>query len=159
VSMDIIGKRGEAIFRALITKWCDGEPWFDETFKGEKAEGLDFEVRLIGSSVFYANFYVQVKATTKAVRYEGVGRKRRLLVKLKAKDAKKLGNMKVPAYVVGIDVLSGKAFIRNVPAGAQMGFTGISVRRPLNCKTIRKLWNEVEAFWKARPQGMTNSAF
>src|SRR4051794_32669495 len=139
MSRDLIGKRGEALFRAIITKWCDGEQWFDEQFLGEKAEGLDFEVLLLGSSVFHANFYVQVKATAKQVRYSGSGRGRRLLVRLEPADAVKIGTMKVPAYVVGIDVLSGKAYIRHVPAGTTKGFTGISTRRPLDCKAIKKL--------------------
>src|SRR5690242_3906526 len=80
-----------------------GEQWFDQRFLGEKAEALDFEVTLLGSSVFQANFFVQVKATAKAKRYAGTGMGRKLLVRLTAADAKKLGNMKVPAYVVGID--------------------------------------------------------
>jgi hypothetical protein len=157
--MDLVGKRGEALFRAIITRWCDGKQWFDETFLGEKAEGLDFEVQLIGSAVFHAMFFVQVKATAKPKRYAGSGKQRRILVTLKAADAVKLGKMKVPAYVVGIDIYSGKAFIRNVPAGATRGFTGISVRHPLNCKAIKMLWNEVDGFWRSRPGGMTSSKF
>ena len=53
-----------------------------------------------------------------------------------AADAKKLGSMKVPAYFVGIDVLSGVAYIQHVPAGARKGFVGISTRRSLNCRAI-----------------------
>jgi hypothetical protein len=159
VSMDSIGKRGEALFRVAITRWCGGEQWFDDTFLGEKAEGLDFEVRLLGSAVFHASFYVQVKATAKPNRYEGTGKDRKIRVTLKASDAVKLGTMKVPAYVVGIDVLSGKAFIRNVKAGAKRGFSGIPTRHLLGCKAIRRLWHEVEEFWKSRPRGMTASGF
>jgi hypothetical protein len=157
--MDLVGKRGEALFRAIITKWCGGEQWFDETFLGEKAEALDFVVRLIGAAVFHALFFIQVKATAKPNRYSGSGKKRRLLVTLEAAAAVKLGNMKVPAYVVGIDIRSGKAYIRNVPAGATKGFTGISTRRPLNCRAIKKLWNEVNDFWSSQPAGMTSSSF
>lgn len=159
VSMDIIGKRGEALFRVAITKWCGGEQWFEETFKGEKAEGLDFEVTLLRSPVFHASFYVQVKATAKPNRYSGVGKRRKIRVALRTADARKLGTMKVPVYVVGIDVLSGKAHIKHVKAGASRGFNGISTRRPLNCRAIRQLWHEVEAFWKSRPEGLTTSAF
>jgi hypothetical protein len=157
--MDIVGKRGEALFRAIITKWCDGEQWLEENFLGEKAEGLDFEVRLLGSPVFHANFYVQVKATAKPTRYSGSGKRRRLLVRLEPDDAVKIGTMKAPAYVVGIDVLAGKAYIRHVPAGATRGFAGISTRHPLNCKTIKQLWNEVQDFWDTRPAGMSGSSF
>jgi hypothetical protein len=159
VSMDIIGKRGEELFRVAITKWCSGKQWFDETFMGEKTEGLDFEVTLLESSVFHASFYVQVKATAKPNPYSGTGKRRKIRVTLKSADAKKLGRMKVPVYVVGIDVLSDKAYIKNVRAGATRGFTSISTRRPLNCRAIRQLWNEVEAFWKSRPDGLTTSIF
>jgi len=108
VSMDMIGKRGEALFSVAITAFCDGKFWFEDTFLGAKAEGLDFSVRLIDSSVFHANFYVQVKATAKAKRYSGKGKRRRILVTLEAAHATKLGAMKVPAYVVGIDIVSGR---------------------------------------------------
>jgi hypothetical protein len=159
VSKDIIGQRGEDLFRVAIGKWCDGKPWFDKRFLGGKAEALDFEVTLRDSAVFQANFFVQVKATAKPKRYAGTGKRRRILVTLKPHNARKLGRMRVPAYVVGIDIFSGGAYIRNVPAGTRRGFNGISTRRPLNCKAIKKLWDEVEKFWKARPQGMTTSQF
>ncbi|HTU20655.1 MAG TPA: hypothetical protein VMG10_21525 [Gemmataceae bacterium] len=159
MSMDMIGKRGEALFSVAITAFCSGRFWFEDTFLGAKAEALDFSVQLIGSSVFHANFYVQVKAIAKKKRYSGKGKRRRLLVTLEAADAKKLGAMKVPAYVVGIDIVSGRAYVKNVKAGATKGFTGISVRNRLNCNAIKIIWKEVEAFWQTRPQGMTSSAF
>jgi hypothetical protein len=159
VSQDIIGKRGEVLFRAAITKWCEGEQWFDERFLDAKAEALDFEVILLGAAVFRSIFFVQVKSTASAKRYSGRGKRRRLRVRLEAADAKKLGDMKIPAYVVGVDVLSGKAFIRHVPAGTKKGFTGISTRRPLNCRAIKKIWNEVDQFWKSLPTGMKKSSY
>jgi hypothetical protein len=159
VSTDFVGDRGEVLFRAAITKWCDGEPWFEVVFQGEKAEALDFQVRLRGSTVFQAIFYVQVKATAKTRRYSGPGKGRRLLVRLKQADAKKLGNMKIPAYVVGVDVLSDRLYLQHVPAGTVGGFTSMSTRSPLDCRAIRTLWEEVENFWNARPLGMQASAF
>ena len=104
-------------------------------------------------------FYVQVKATAKPNRYSGVGKKRRIMVTLRPSNARKLGKMKIPAYVVGVDVLSGKAYIAHVKAGATKGFTGIPTRQVLNCVAIKKLWKEVEDFWKSRPHGMTDSEF
>jgi hypothetical protein len=159
VSRDIIGERGEALFRSAITKWCDGEQWFRATFLGEKEEGLDFEVILIGSTAFHAVCYIQVKATAKKVRYSGDGNSRCLRVRLTGADARKLGTMKMPAYVVGIDVIEGAAYLRHVPAGATGGFSSISCRRRLNCGAIRRLWNEVEAFWNSRPTGLDASEF
>jgi hypothetical protein len=159
VSRDLIGERGEALFRVAITRWCGGRQWLRAVFLGEKEEGLDFEVVLIDSTVFRAVCYVQVKATAKAGRYSGTGNSRRLMVRLPNADAKKLGTMKLPAYVVGIDVISGAAYIRHVPAGAKKGFQGISCRRPLNCRAIRRLWQEVENFWNSRPKGLDSSTF
>ncbi len=157
MSRDIIGQRGEALFGAIITRWCGGEQWFDQRFLGEKAEALDFEVTLLGSAVFHSLFFVQVKATAKANRYSGTGSERMLLVRLTAADARKLGAMKVPVYFVGIDAISGRAYIRHVPAGTKKGFKGVYTRRPLNCQAIRKIWNEVEEFWTLLAGGMTTS--
>ncbi len=28
--MDNVGKRGEALFGAIITRWCGGHQWFDQ---------------------------------------------------------------------------------------------------------------------------------
>jgi hypothetical protein len=57
--MDMIGKRGAALFRVAITAFCSAKLWFEDTFLGLQAEGLDFSVQLIDSSVFHANFYMQ----------------------------------------------------------------------------------------------------
>jgi hypothetical protein len=81
------------------------------------------------------------------------------MVRLKKADAKKLGRMKLPAYVVGIDVLSGAAYIRHVPAGSRTGFQGIPCRRRLDCRAIRRLWNEVEDFWNSMSKGLETSGF
>jgi hypothetical protein len=154
---EIVGKRGEVLFRAFITKWCRGKPWFDERFLGEKAEGLDFEVTLRDSAVFHASCFIQVKSTARPKkRYKGRGKRRQLRVALTRADAEKLGNMKVPAYVVGVDVRKELAFVRHIPFGSKKGFTGISTSVPLNCDTIKKMWQEVAAFWTGQ-QGMKSS--
>jgi hypothetical protein len=100
---------------------------FEVVFQGEKAEALDFQVRIRGARVFQSIFYVQVKATAKprARRYKGSGKDRRLCVTLKQADARKLGRMKIPAYVVGVDAWTEATFIKHVPAGTLKGFTGI----------------------------------
>lgn len=159
MDMDIIGERGEALFRVAITQWCGGEPWFRVAFLGDKAEGLDFMVVPLETTVFEAMCFVQVKSTAKKVRYSGTGKARRLLVTLTKQDAMKLGTMKMPAYVVGIDVIEDKVYIRHVPYGTKKGFKSISVRSPLNCATIRRLWNEVNDFWEDQSSGLGTSDF
>jgi hypothetical protein len=64
---DYIGKRGENLFRVIIGELCDGGPWFDETYLGEKHTTTDFLVELvelIEPSSDGASFFVQVKSTT-----------------------------------------------------------------------------------------------
>jgi hypothetical protein len=158
-SARIVGKRGENLFRVLITQWCGGEQWFEETFDGETAEGLDFTVYLIDPTVFKACFRVQVKTAVKANRYSGTGGDRKILVRLRQEDARKIGTMAMPVYVVGIDVWSGEGYIRPVLSGTTKGFTGISTRFRLNCRAIRKLWQEVEEFWNQRSGRFHSSEF
>ena len=67
MNRDIVGERGESLFRVAISKWCGGKPWFQATFLGEKSAGLDFEVTLLDPTVFRAMCFVQVKATAKAI--------------------------------------------------------------------------------------------
>jgi hypothetical protein len=101
---DYIGKRGEAIFRVLITEWCDGKPWFDDNFLGEKQPTKDFIVNLIEPKSGDAVFYAQVKATNG--KYVGKGRARRLKVSLSKEDTAKLKKAPGPAFLVGIDIQS-----------------------------------------------------
>jgi len=162
VSTDIVGERGEIVFRSKITKWCGKtKSMFEVVFQGDKAEALDFQVRIRGSKVFQAIFYVQVKATAKPKtrRYKGSGKDRRLCITLKQADARKLGRMKIPVYVVGVDAWTEATFIKHVPAGTVKGFTGISTSQPLNCQGLRKLWKEVAEFWDERPDGLKQSVF
>ena len=109
---DRIGKRGENLFTVIIGEWCGGRPWFDEQFLGEKHEGKDFSVELIGPTARYAMFQVQVKATRS--RYRGVGVKRKLSVNVSRKTVERLQSVGAPAYVVGIDIDSKQGFIKAI---------------------------------------------
>ena len=66
---DLIGKRGENLFRVVITEFCDGRPLFDETFLGEKHPRTDFMVELIGRDAGPASFFAEVKATREVVEF------------------------------------------------------------------------------------------
>src|SRR4051794_21254682 len=106
---DYVGKRGEILFCALITRWCDGEQWFDPLFLGDKAETRDFIVHLIGPSTVAAAFHVQVKSPQQG--YTGTGAKRRLNVKVSKEDVDRLKRSSAPAYVVGIDIVKECGFL------------------------------------------------
>jgi hypothetical protein len=145
---DAIGRRGESIFTVLITRWCDGHPWFIDTFLGEKHETTDFLVELIEPTAGHAHFYVQVKATRN--HYTGSGGSRRLAVTVTAEDVEKLKRIHAPAYVVGIDIERVCGYITAITEASSGGIHGIPVRNSLNCRTLRALWKEVDDYWKAR---------
>lgn len=145
---DYIGKRGETIFKALITKWCGGRPWFDDIFLGEKAETRDFLVNLIGPSVVASLFYVQVKSTRKG--YTGKGANKKLKVSVTKEDVSKLKNSAGPAYICGIDIVNNCGFLFSITKTTRGPISGIPSRYRINCRTIRKLWKEVDDYWKNR---------
>jgi hypothetical protein len=154
---DRIGKRGENIFRVLITRWCDGHPWFDEIFLGDKQETIDFMVKLIDASTGGACFCVQVKATKTG--YSGSGSNRKLKVKVSREDVKKLKQTKLPTYVVGIDIDKERGYVMAITQSSEDQISGIPTRKPLNCKTIKTLWKEVDDYWKTRPMLPEKSQF
>jgi hypothetical protein len=152
-----VGKRGEVLFRSLITRWCGGRPWFDEVFLGEQFEARDFMVNLVEPSTVEACFFVQVKAT--ALGYTGSGVRRRLRVQISRRDIETLKNAPGPAFVVGMDIHSDrKGYIVAVTKSSK-GFSSLPTRHPLNCRTLRRLWREVDEYWMRRKMLPDASAF
>ncbi len=145
---DSIGKRGESIFTVLITRWCDGHPWFIDTFLGEKHETTDFLVELIDPTAGHAHFYVQVKATRR--RYKGRGASRKLDIAVSEGVVVKLKQIHAPVYVVGIDIDRVCGYISAITEASAGGIHGIPARHSLNCRTLRALWKEVNDYWKAK---------
>jgi len=47
MTKDQIGKRGESLFTAMITRPCYNRMWFMDTFMGDKYPTIDFYVDLI----------------------------------------------------------------------------------------------------------------
>ncbi len=154
---DYIGKRGEAIFRYLITEWCDGEPWFDDNFLGEKQPVKDFIVNLVEPTSGDAVFYAQVKATNG--KYVGKGRERRLKVQLSKKDTAKLKKAPGPAFFVGIDIDSKKGYFVQLSAQSPESFSSLPLRHRLNCRNIKKIWQKIDDYWKARSMLPDSSEF
>jgi hypothetical protein len=145
---DFIGKRGESIFTVLITKRCDGRPWFTYTFLGDKHDTTDFMVELIKPTAGHAQFYVQVKST--GSYYKGRGANRQLDVTVSKKDVENLKQIHAPVYVVGIDIDRVCGYIVAVTQASVGGIHGIPVRHSLNCRTLRGLWKEVDNYWKTK---------
>src|SRR5437762_961435 len=139
---DLLGARGESIFSVLITTWCGGRQLFIDTFLGAKHETKDFMVELIEPTSGHANFYVQVKATT--ANYSGSGANRRLLVKVTKEDIERLKEIQAPCYLVGIDVEKVRGYITAITQQNVRGIGGISTRHSLNCRNLKRLWQEVD---------------
>ncbi len=155
---DYIGERGEILFTASITKWCDGEPWFTGVqFLGAKAEAKDFMVSLIGPTAGDATFFVQVKATTTG--YSGSGATRKLRVRVGKQAVQKLKAVPGPAYVVGVDVTAEVAFLLPITSATAGPISGIPTKHKLTCRTLKALWREVDAYWSARRMLPTTSSF
>jgi hypothetical protein len=100
--LDLIGRRGEAIFAYLIGDRCFGRFWFSPDFLGDKAEALDHRVTLVEPSTFGASLYVQVKSTTRG--YSGKGPRKRLKVRISKTNVGKLKMVPGPTYIAAIDI-------------------------------------------------------
>lgn len=155
---DQIGIRGEALFRKVITKWCDDRIWFVDTFLGEKFQAKDYLVTLIDPTCGGdATFYVQVKATTQG--YTGSGDSQKLRANVSADDIEDLKGANAPVYVMGVDIINEKAYLVGVT-----DLTGVLHGIPTthlidDCVAIKKLWNEVNDYWKARKMMLPNTQF
>jgi hypothetical protein len=145
---DSVGKRGESIFTVLITRWCDGHPWFSDTFLGEKHETTDFMIELIEPTAGHAQFYVQVKSTH--AKYRGKGKTRKLDITVTKEDVEKLKRIHAPTFVVGIDIERVCGYIVAITQASKGGINGIPVRNSLNCRALKALWREVDDYWKAK---------
>ena len=154
---DYIGERGEVIFIMLITKWCDKRPWFQGLFLGAKAEAKDYLITLVEPTSGDATGYVQVKATNQG--YFGKGKNRKLKVGLTKKSLKKLQATHSPTYVVGIDIEGERGYILPITSSMNKGFSRLPTVFPLNCKTIKALWKEIDDYWKNKPAAPAASTF
>jgi hypothetical protein len=156
---DQIGHRGETLFRVMITRKCRGRRWFYDVIFPEKYPTIDFHVELLQPRSEKAHCYVQVKATEQGLG--GDGPDRMLKVRVSRADVKRLRRMPAPTYVVGIDVTKelGEAYIMAIDKSLAGAINGLPARHRFDCRALRKLWLEVDAYWKAKNMLMAQSTF
>ncbi len=154
---DYIGKRGENIFRVLITEFCDGMPLFDDAFLGEKHEATDSLVELINPTSGHAYFFAQIKSTTS--RYTGLGAARKLDVRVTKRDVEKLKKVPAPIYVFGIDIEKQRGYIMAITRRTTGGISGIPTKNSLSCRSLKMLWKEVDDYWTAKRMLVQDSVF
>jgi hypothetical protein len=82
-----------------------------------------------------------------------------LNVSVKKNEVEKLKKAPGPVYVVGIDVHSERGFIKAITASTPGMISGLSIRHPLKCLTLRSLWDEVDTYWNTRRMLLPGSQF
>lgn len=154
---DFIGNRGQSLAHARLTEMCrkNGLPYFEAHFLGDKCPTFDFLVELVGAGERRPYFFAQVKATREGFT---AASPQRLRIKVAKRDVRKMVLFRAPTYVVGIDEPGERAYVIAV-FGTMHGISSMSTQHPLNCTTLKLLWEEVRDFWKGYPMHQGKSHF
>lgn len=142
---EIIGERGEAIFRVLLTRKHPTRGYlFDHPrFLGEKKRTIDFYVELFHKEYLIPFFFVQVKSTAEGYTLK----EHRLKVQITATDMERLAAYPAPTYIVGIDEADEQGYIVSANGERKTGFASLCTDYPLNPDILALLWDEVAAYW------------
>jgi hypothetical protein len=154
---DVIGERGESIFRVLLTRKHPTRGYlFDHPRQlGEKKQTIDFYVELFHDEYLTPFFFAQVKSTS-----QGYTRKeQRLKVQVTNADMKFLATYPAPAYVVGIDEIGEQGYIVAVNRTYKKGFSSLCTSYPLNPEVLALVWDEVAAYWTSSNDWSFQSVF
>jgi hypothetical protein len=156
---DFIGRRGEAIAFACLTRWrTDADlPYFSPHFLGEKFETFDFLVELVDAGERTPFFFVQVKSTRK--EFTKTQAPSRLRVGVSEKDVRRMVDYPAPAYVIGVHEDEERAFIVSVHGAMSEAVPSITTAHELTGETLRRLWDEVREYWQIRDMSRSASTF
>jgi hypothetical protein len=140
---DLIGTHGEFIVCVRLMDFCGaGLPYFEPHNLGAKCSTFDFLVELVGvPRPLY--FLAQVKTTTK-----GTGKRNtRLPVEVSKEDIKRMTTCPIPTYLIGVDEPAEVAYIVGICGDTEGSIASIPRTYPLNPRTLKRLWEEVQDFW------------
>lgn len=154
---EVIGERGESIFRVLITRKhpIRGYLFDHPRFLGEKKRTIDFYVELFHDDSLIPFFFVQVKATSEGYTLK----ENRLKVKVTATDMHRLAAHPAPTYIVGIDEPGEQGYILSANGECRTGLSSLCTEYPLNPDALALLWDEVTAYWASPRYASFQSAF
>lgn len=153
---DLIGKRGESIVVARLMDFCGNpEAYFDPHPLGEKCRTFDYLVELVNAGESVPYFFVQVKATRKG----RTRNQRRLVVQVGAEDVRRMVRCPVPTYLVGVDEPAEKAYLLSVHGAMAGAIASVPTKYPLNCKNLKRLWDEVKDYWQTLDSSARSSVF
>ncbi len=154
---DIIGERGESIFRVLITRKHPTRGYlFDHPrFLGEKKRTIDFHVELFHDESLIPFFFVQVKSTSEGYTVK----EHRLKIQVTVTDMKRLAAYPAPTYIVGIDESGEQGYIVSANGECKTGFSSLCTNYSLNPDVLALLWDEVAAYWISPTYPVFHSVF
>jgi hypothetical protein len=151
-SNDRIGNHGEFVFQALISRRCRRKFYFHPVHMGEKHPTTDMVVELLDATGIPSLFYVQVKSTS--LGYTGAAPDEKLRVAVTATDIERLKKFPGPTYLAGIDIAFGRGFLAGIISSMDGGIDGLPTRHPIDCRNIRRLWREVDAYWNSNSRSI-----
>jgi hypothetical protein len=157
---DFIGGRGEAIAFTRLVRLCRADtdlPYFWPHYLGQKSQTFDFLVELVDAGETTPFFFVQVKSTRKG--FTRTQKPKRLRVEVSERDVLRMVAYPAPTYVVGVHTDEERAFIISVHGSMSEGISSITTEHELTCETLKRLWDEVLAFWRSRDMTRPTSTF
>jgi hypothetical protein len=153
---DAIGKRGEAtVQRQLLSFFGGARPLFAPTFLGDKFPTFDLLVQLFEPPTSEAFFFAQVKTTRQGVR----PRSRTLPTELDQARVASALRFRVPSYLLSVDDLAEMVYVTVIDRRLSGGVKAVPTAHPLNAANARRLWDEVELFWKGVRRQRARSHF
>jgi len=135
-----IGDRGESWFQIHISQPSEeGRTFFRTTHLGGRWPTVDFLVEALGTGENPAMFVAQVKSSSSA----GGGA---IPVTFTDEAMERLGTIPIPAYLIGIDDVTGSGYILSVN-GRREPVRSVPRTYPINAENRERLWREVVEYW------------
>jgi hypothetical protein len=114
-------------------------------------------VELVDAGERTSYFFVQVKSTRK--RLTRTQTPPRLRVEVSEADVRRMTAYLAPTYVVGVHEGEDRAFVISVFGDMREGISSMTTAHELTRETLRRLWDEVRAFWQGRDMTRRASSF
>ncbi|HEY2858634.1 MAG TPA: hypothetical protein VGJ21_09475 [Terracidiphilus sp.] len=154
---EVMGFRGEKILELGLTDYQTfAQPLFRPGFLGDKWPSVDFYVELLHVQGRKPFFLAQAKSTAGALSPHD----RAIRISSKKKDIAGLLQIPGPTYIFGIHEPSRRVFVRSVHRGTPVrAITRIPMSHELTPRNLRKLYDEVQAFWKSPNHKPQSSVF
>lgn len=154
---DVTGFRGEKIIELALTDYRDfPSPLFRPGFLGDKWPAIDFYVELAATAHRRGYFLCQAKATTTALTQHST----HLRISSKKSDILRLLRIPGPTYIFGVHEPQQRVFVRAIVSGTEArAITKIPVKNELTSANLRKLYDEVDAYWGGRNHKPSHSVF